>query len=130
MVNPKHEHASRQNIEVELTESDLKLLGKVQQCYAAGGPEPSAEEALRIGLRELADRCRPHGINKERRNWEMTLTKAQVVEYANTYKKQGSNFRGLNGDMADKRISKRLEGADEIGLDDLREVPGGRQASG
>ena len=122
MVTRNPEHPSRHKIEVELTESDLKLLEKVQECYAARGAAPSGEEALRMGLRQLADRCRPHGTNNESPKWEMTLTKAQVVEYADAYKELDSNFPDLKGEAADKCISDRLEGAEDFGLDDLLKV--------
>ena len=88
----------------------------MRRCYADRGVELSAPDALRIGLRELADRCRPHGINTECSKMQMTLTKPQVVQYAQAYMKLRSGFPGRNAGEADKCITECLKCAVEDGM--------------
>ena len=124
MGNPEHARQATRTVTVELTGTDVELLAKVRQCYADRGAELSAPDALHIGLRELADRCRPHGINKKRSKMEMTLTKPQVVQYAKAYMTLGSSFPGRNAGEADECISDVLKSAEHNGLslEDLHAV--------
>ena len=124
MGNPDHERQATRTITVQLTEVDVEHLEKVRQCYADRGAEFSDSDALRIGLRELADRCRPHGIDNECTKMEMTLTKPQVVQYAKAYMTLGSSFPGRNAREADECISDVLKSAEHNGLslEDLHAV--------
>ena len=124
MGNPEHAQQARRTVTVELTGTDVELLDKVRHCYADRGAEVGAADALRIGLRELADRCRPHGINNECSKMGMTLTKTQVVQYAKAYMTLGSSFPGRNAGEADECISDVLKFAEHNGLslEDLHAV--------
>ena len=124
MGNPEHERQATRTVTVQLIGTDVELLSNVLHCYAARGAAFSAPDALRIGLRELADRCRPHGINNECSKMEMTLTKPQVVQYAKAYMTLGSSFQGRNAGEADEYISDVLKSAEHNGLslEDLHAV--------
>lgn len=124
MGNPDHEQQATRTVTVQLTGTNVELVEKVRRCYADRGVEISAPDALRIGLHELADRCRPHGINNECSKLEMTLTKPQVVQYAKVYMTLGSSFPGRNAGEADECISELLRSAEHNGLslEDLHAV--------
>ena len=124
MGNPDHEQQPTWTVTVQLTGMDLELLANVRRCYAARGAELGAPDALRIGLRELADRCRPHGINNQCSKMKMTLTKPQVEQYAKAYMKLRSSFPGRNAGEADQCLSDLLKDAVEngISLEDLHAV--------
>ena len=124
MGNADHEQQPTRTVTVQLAETDLELLTNVRRCYASRGAELTAPDALRIGLRELSDRCRPHGINNQCSKMEMTLTKPQVEQYAKAYKRLGSSFPGLDAGEADQCISERLKSAVGKGIsrEDLQAV--------